>query len=70
MSNDPEHNAVLALQAWVEKGTAPQDFIATKFQNDDPTQPVTMQRPLCPYPSQAVYKGTGDTNNASIFYCG
>lgn len=70
VSNDPEHNAVLALQAWVEKGTAPQDFIATKFQNDDLTQPVTMQRPLCPYPSQAVYKGTGDTSNASNFYCG
>ena len=28
-----------------------------------------MTRPLCPYPEEAVYKGTGDTNSAANFTC-
>ena len=30
---------------------------------------VQMQRPICPYPEEAVYKGDGDTNAASSFTC-
>jgi feruloyl esterase len=28
-----------------------------------------MQRPLCPYPQKAWYKGEGDPNDASNFVC-
>jgi hypothetical protein len=28
-----------------------------------------MQRPLCPYPQKAWYKGEGDANDASNFVC-
>lgn len=70
VSNDPEHDIVSAIQAWVEKGVAPDKLIATKYQDATaPARGIAMQRPICPYPSEAVYKGTGDTNNASNFAC-
>lgn len=69
VSNDAEHDAVTALQAWVERGVAPQQLVATKFKNDDPAQGIAMQRPVCSYPLQATYKGSGDTNSADSFEC-
>ncbi len=69
VSNDPQHDIVSALEAWVEKGSAPDQLIATKFKNDDAKQGIALQRPVCPYPSEAVYKGSGDTNNAGSFVC-
>lgn len=70
VSADAAHDAVTALMQWVEKGIAPQSLIASRYTNDDTTKPIDMQRPLCPYPLGAVYKGTGDTSQASSFYCG
>jgi feruloyl esterase len=55
--------------AWSEKGTAPQSIIATKFPNDDATQPVLTTRPLCPYPQVATYNGSGSTDDATNFAC-
>jgi feruloyl esterase len=69
VSSDPQHDVVSALEAWVEKGTAPDKLIASKFTNDDPKQGIAMQRPVCPYPSEAVYAGTGDANSAASFVC-
>jgi len=66
--HDPEHNVVAALDRWVEKGTAPDQIIATGF-DGDPAKGVVMTRPLCPYPEEAVYKGSGDTNSAANFNC-
>ncbi|MDE3171205.1 MAG: tannase/feruloyl esterase family alpha/beta hydrolase, partial [Acidobacteriota bacterium] len=31
---------------------------------------VVETRPLCPYPQVAIYKGSGDTNDAANFVCG
>jgi hypothetical protein len=70
VSPDPQHDIVSALEAWVEQGVAPANLIATKFVNNDPTQAIQMQRPVCPYPQQAIYSGSGNTNVASNFYCG
>ncbi len=69
VSNDREHDAITALQAWVERGIAPTQLIASRFVNNTPSQGIDMQRPLCPYPSHAVYAGTGDTNSAGSFTC-
>jgi len=66
-SNDPQHNMYLALEQWVEKGTAPSTVIATKQPGEGSTVKVT--RPLCAYPQVAKYKGTGDTNDAANFVC-
>jgi feruloyl esterase len=60
----------LALEEWVEKGTAPAAIVATKYINDDdPAKGVKMTRPLCPYPQAAKYKGQGDANQAGSFEC-
>jgi feruloyl esterase len=57
---DAPHDVVLAIMDWVENGKAPSQIIATKFKNDtDTSQGVLRQRPLCPYPQIARYKGGG-----------
>jgi feruloyl esterase len=65
---DSKHDALLALMSWVENGTAPNEIIATKFTNDDPSQGVAIQRPLCPYPSEAKYV-SGNPNVTTSFEC-
>ena len=67
--NDAQHNMYLGLEQWVEKGTAPASFIASKAASPAPGAAVTETRPLCPYPQSAKYKGSGDTNNATNFLC-
>jgi Tannase and feruloyl esterase len=75
VSLDPEHDAILALQRWVEEGVAPDMLIATTDQPlathaaENPTQPAAFTRPLCPYPAEAHYKGAGDPTNAANFIC-
>lgn len=62
------------LEAWVERGQAPDMMLSahlkpgtdiTKF----PLEPaaVTFTRPVYPYPVQAKYKGSGDSNSATNF---
>ena len=48
---------------WVEHGKAPDRLIASKQQNGK----LVMTRPLYPYPGCAIYKGSGDSNNAENF---
>lgn len=52
------------LVNWVEKGVAPNSITATYTLQGKPAT-----RPLCPYPQQAKYSGTGDPNAASSFVC-
>jgi feruloyl esterase len=67
---DAQHNIYTALDQWVEKGTAPERIVATKYASDaNPGQGVKMTRPLCPYPQVAQYKGTGDSNDEANFVC-
>jgi len=68
-SADPQHNVYLALEQWVEKGAAPPTVIASKMEGRGPAAKVTLSRPLCAYPQQAKYKGTGDPNDAANFVC-
>jgi feruloyl esterase len=66
---DAEHNMYVALMQWVEDGTAPASLIATKYAVvNNQTSPV-MTRPLCPYPQQARYKGSGNTNASTSYTC-
>ncbi len=65
---DAAHDLFTALDQWVETGTAPNGVIATKYTNDDPTQPILFQRPLCVYPMISRYNG-GNPNSASSFSC-
>jgi feruloyl esterase len=66
---DALHDVQVALESWVEHGTAPDRLIATKYADDSPqTRQVKFTRALCPYPSVAAYKA-GDPNDAASFTC-
>ena len=63
-----------ALSNWIEQGIAPDatsaanTTIASRAAN--PAAGVTArQRPLCPYPQVATYKGNGSIDSAANFYC-
>lgn len=62
---DADHDVVLALARWVEQGVAPEAIVATKLKDGA----VVRQRPVCVYPKQARYKGSGDINVAANFTC-
>lgn len=55
-----------AVEKWREQGVAPTKIIASKSEGGK----VVETRPLCPYPQAAIYKGSGDTNDAANFVCG
>jgi hypothetical protein len=67
--SDPTDDILAALNQWVENGIAPEQIIATKYINDDPTQGIAFQRPLCPFPKIAQYNGTGSATDAASFAC-
>ena len=61
--------ADIALLYWVLTGVAPDQIIATHYQNNDPSAGiVTRTMPLCPYPAVAVFTG-GDVNVAANWVC-
>jgi feruloyl esterase len=67
--SDAKHDMSVALEDWVEKGTAPDTLIATKYSNGKgPTGTIAFQRPLCAYPKVAHYKG-GPKDAADSFDC-
>jgi feruloyl esterase len=67
--NDATHDALLALQQWVEHGVAPERIVATKYVQDQPQLGIQMQRPLCAYPKIPRYSGAGATSDAASFAC-
>jgi len=69
LENDPTHNIMRALEAWVERDVIPEKIIATKYVDDDVSKGVAFTRVLCPYPQITTYKGSGDTQRATNFVC-
>ncbi len=55
-----------ALEAWVEQGQAPDSVVALRPAR---AGAPARTRPLCAYPAVAVYKGSGDVNDAGSFSC-
>jgi tannase/feruloyl esterase len=51
---------------WVEQGVAPDKIVATKF---DAAGNLTLSRPVCAYPAEAAYNGSGNINDAANFSC-
>jgi feruloyl esterase len=66
---DAKHDVLQAMMAWVENKTAPNEIIATAWDNGASPSKVYRQRPLCVYPKQAKYKGTGDEKQAENWVC-
>jgi len=54
-----------ALEQWVEQGRAPDSIPASRVVNGR----TDRTRPLCPYPQQAAYQGSGDIDAAASFVC-
>jgi feruloyl esterase len=54
-----------ALERWVEQGVAPDRIESSRLQNGK----IDRTRPLCPYPQQAEYKGSGSPDEATNFTC-
>jgi feruloyl esterase len=63
---DANHHVVSAVIKWVEQGVAPEKIVATKF---DAAGNLTRSRPVCAYPAEARYSGSGDINDAANFSC-
>ena len=54
-----------ALEAWVERGEAPERIQAAKLVDGK----TVRTRPLCPYPQVARYDGSGSIDDAANFAC-
>ena len=67
---DPQHDVLSALEDWVENGRAPSSIIATRFA-DDTSMAASVDRtmPLCPFPTEARYSGSGDIRSAANWSC-
>lgn len=81
-TTDFNANMLTAITGWVEQGVAPDKIVAANtskgspFPSSAPFDPQAAQnfptggtRPLCAYPTQARYKGTGSTKDAANFAC-
>jgi feruloyl esterase len=62
---DPEHDALAALERWVETGKAPDTFTTSHMTDGR----VDRTRLLCTYPKVGRYRGTGDINAPASFTC-
>ncbi|HLH00697.1 MAG TPA: tannase/feruloyl esterase family alpha/beta hydrolase [Bryobacteraceae bacterium] len=58
-------NMLDALDKWVDHGAAPDKIIASHLTNGT----VDRTRPLCPYPMEAQWTGSGSTDQAENFVC-
>lgn len=67
-SDDARHDLFSALISWLDQGVAPDRIVATRFSSEGAGR-IDMQRPLCPYPQRAVYRGFGSIHAASNFRC-
>ncbi|MGA9884890.1 MAG: tannase/feruloyl esterase family alpha/beta hydrolase [Candidatus Acidiferrales bacterium] len=81
-TNSFNSNMLTAITGWVEQGTAPQKIIAANtnttspFPSGAPFDPRVAQnfptdgtRPICAFPEQTRYRGSGATNDAANFVC-
>ena len=56
---------ISVIRKWVEEGEAPERLVASKTLQGE----IVMQRPVCAWPAEAVYKGTGDPMREENFEC-
>jgi feruloyl esterase len=58
-------DTLTAMEQWVEKGIAPDAIPATHLANNVPDRTM----PLCKFPEQAHYKGSGDPKSVGNWSC-
>jgi len=57
-------DAIDAIDKWVELGRAPDRIVVS-----NPPGAPARTRPICPFPQEAAYSGTGSSNDAKNFRC-
>ena len=57
-------DVIAILEQWVETDRAPERIVAS-----NPPGAPARTRPLCPFPREAVYSGTGSTDDEKNFRC-
>jgi hypothetical protein len=57
-------DAIQTIDDWVQTGRPPARIIASSPPNAPPRT-----RLLCPFPQEAVYSGTGNTDDEKSFHC-
>jgi hypothetical protein len=57
-------DAISTIDRWVETGQAPERIVVS-----NPPNVPARTRPLCPFPQEAVYAGTGSTDDEKSFRC-
>jgi hypothetical protein len=57
-------DAISTIDRWVETGRAPERIVVS-----NPPNAPARTRPLCPFPQEAVYSGTGSTDDEKSFRC-
>ncbi len=57
-------DAISTLDKWVDTGHAPERIVVS-----NPPGAPARTRPLCPHPQEAVYSGTGSTDDEKNFKC-
>lgn len=62
---DPAHDLLSALEAWVERGEAPDTMIASRSDNGA----IVRTRLLCAWPARAVWQGKGDSDFHTSYLC-
>jgi hypothetical protein len=67
-ADDVRHDLFSALVEWTNNGRAPTHAVATKFSVGEPSE-IELQRPICPYPKGAFYRGSGSTKAPANFEC-
>jgi Tannase and feruloyl esterase len=58
-------DSLTALEQWVEQNKAPDQMLGAHATNGQ----IDRTRPICAYPMEAKYKGSGSTDDASNFTC-
>ena len=53
----------------MEHGIAPDTLLATHFVNNNRALPADRTMPLCMFPTQATYTGSGNVNDAANWSC-
>jgi len=66
---DAEHNILLALVDWVEKGKAPDALIGGRYTAGNATQPLLADRKHCPYPQKSKWNGMSNVNISTSWDC-
>jgi tannase/feruloyl esterase len=62
-------DTLTALENWVEGGQAPDGIIATHYVDNNPALGADRTMPLCKFPEQARYNGSGNVNDAASWTC-